>query len=155
MLLTTDRAYFGTKNVPEGHVVSIRKTLPAGEYRAFIADSIAKLQRQIVADRLKIAGAPFAVFHDRLYWDREVDVSVCVPVRAAVFGKHRGLGIVEDAAVAFVQVPAGACEDEIRAACDALERYVCDNDWIFDGDLREVYPHGTGGTFEIQMPVSR
>lgn len=72
--------------VPEMHLLSIRKMVQAEDYPSEYSKCYERLFKRIAADRLTMSGAPMVLFHSAEYTPAGLDTEFAIPVKEYATG---------------------------------------------------------------------
>jgi len=122
-------------------ITSVRRRVTASDLRPYIDQSIAKMRGLLRDAGIPEAGAPFAIYHEKIAADRDGDVEVCVPCAASVLDED----VIERrtlpaARVATTAVPAASAHyPEILEAYDAVAARILHDGFLLGESPREIF----------------
>lgn len=73
-------------DVPQMHLLSIRKNVRADDYPAAYSECYEKLFKRIAVDRLTMCGAPMVLFHSAEFSPSGLDTEFAIPIKEYVTG---------------------------------------------------------------------
>lgn len=141
-----------TKELAPATITSVRRRLKLADISPFVAQSISEMREVLRGAGIPEAGAPFAIFHEKVEAEREGEVEVCVPCDAGAFDEavieRRELAGTSAACVTIANERARY--PEISAVYDAIAERVIKDGHALGEAPREIY-HET--ETEIAWPI--
>lgn len=149
------------KTVESFTVASVRGVVPQPPDQGSLwGDLIAYIDQ----NKLRMNGAPFAIYHDSEYRERDWDIEVCMPIAEAVPGSDRvkiyNLPRVETMACVVHHGPFAT----LQTAYDSLAKWIDENGYRIAGPAREINlrlpdkqgdQHDPNTVNEVQYPVEK
>lgn len=137
--------------VPEMHLLSIRKMVQAEDYPSEYSKCYERLFKRIAADRLTMSGAPMVLFHSAEYTPAGLDTEFAIPVKEYATGTRDfrpGLCLKTVVQGAYSKLPSvyakqteWAEKEGYRCTNALFEVYVTDPSQVEDerDNITEVY----------------